>query len=71
MLSDTVKGWAKELGHASKGMPNLKEMHKGLARNKKHELAKKIKIEKFNVNKKMVNKDEEGRPTRDADVERD
>lgn len=63
-LSDTVKGWGKELGKTIKenrmsAQPMAKKAHA-----KKKELAKKI-------SKKMVNRDEEGRHVPDADRNRD
>lgn len=56
MIGDTVKGWAKELGDV------IKKNGSGAHAKKRH-LAKKI-------SKKMVNRDEDGRRTPDADRNR-
>jgi len=56
-LSDTVKGWGKELGATIKANSSFPKAAK-----RKKELSKKI-----GVSKKMVNRDEEGRRTPDGD----
>lgn len=61
-LSDTVKGWGKELGETVKRNSAFPKSTK-----KKKELSKKIAIKKYPVNSKMLNKDEEGRRVPDAD----